>query len=97
MIFKVSNFQGKKIRVTINPVQKESPSFQEKVLDDFMVDNNQMVRNMRKTCALIRNGEGRYSVPKDYAQHVSEKANFLENYYKTDKIEFEVMDVVKET
>lgn len=80
-----SNLRGKPTNVFINPTQKDPLSFQEKVLDNYMVDNNLTVQNMS-----FRKGAGWNSVPKDYAQHVSIKANLLENVYKTDKMEFEI-------
>lgn len=77
---KLSNVKGKQTTIIVGK-NKKTLTFSEAILDNFMINNNQSVHGMRQTCALIRKRAGRHSVPKNYATHITKKANRLDCFY----------------
>lgn len=86
----LSNAAGKKTSIIINAKEKKSVAFEEEHLDSFMTNAGVSVRHMRKVASFIRSRSGRKSVPTNYASHVTEKLNTLQNVYISDTVKFDI-------
>lgn len=59
-------------------------------LDNLKNNTCASYKTMKKLTNFIRCSAGRKSIPKNYMQHVSEKTNTLEKFYKSNVLKFDV-------
>ena len=69
---------------------KKEVFFSSDSLDDFQVKTGVSNNNMQNVTNFIRQNADENSVPSNYKLHVSERSQLLEEFYKTNILEFEI-------
>lgn len=80
---------GAKMRISINPKQKNDVIFEPDKLDNFQNNTGASLNQMKKLTNFLRSAAGKRSVPTYYAKHASEKSKTLEDVYKEGIFDFD--------